>query len=220
VNKWAAKGQEKKGIKKACKKPKCQGCEMCASLLQSDAVAMDDEGDFEDADNHDEAPICHSADVEGALSHMTAGCRDKLTTAIADNDPLGDTERCLCYLEVESPIATALHCRTMEAKTQTLAEEYKECTIGSHQYAKAHGTCHAPRMTALINTMSTDCQQDLYSALETQQPLAFERRCECYLEIKQETALQVDCRSMQGKNQTVAEEYQQCLDAQAEQAAA
>jgi len=193
---------------------------MCASLLQSDAVAMDDEEDFEDADNHDEAPICHSSDVEQALEHMTSGCRGKLTTAITNNVPLGDVERCLCYLEVESPIATALNCRTMEAKTHTLAEEYNACEIGSHQYAKEHGTCHAPRMTALINTMSKDCQGDLYSALETQQPLAFERRCECYLEIEQQTAQKVNCRSMQGKELTVAEEYQQCLDAQAENAAA
>merc|ERR1711957_6919 len=55
--------------------------------------------------------------------------------------------------------------------------------------------------------------------LETEQPLVFERRCACYLQIEQQTALKVSCRSMQGKEHTVAEEYQQCLDARAENSA-
>lgn len=181
---------------------------------------MDDEKQFEDADTHDEAPICRMSQVEEALEHMTARCRDKLTTAIAKNVPLSDVDRCLCYLEVESNIATTLNCRTMPEKTQTLAEEYNACNIGSQQWAKEHGTCPAPRMTALVNTMSKACQDDLYPALETQQPLSFDRRCECYLEIEQQTALQVNCRSMQEKSLTVAQEYQQCLDAKAAHAAA
>jgi len=68
--------------------------------------------------------------------------------------------------------------------------------------------------------MSSGCQDDLYTALETGQPLDFERRCACYLEIEQQTALKVSCRSMPGKEHTVAEEYQQCLDARAENTAA
>jgi hypothetical protein len=220
VNKWAAKGNEKKGIRKACKKQNCQGCDFCASLLQSDAVAMDDDEHFEDANAHDEAPICHLSDVQAALDDMTPGCDQKLRTAIASNTPLRDVDRCLCYLEVERSTAMALKCRTMEAKTQTLAEEYNACEVGSHQWANEHGTCPADRMTALINTMPKDCQESLYSALEKEQPLTFERRCECYLKIEQQTALQVNCFSMPEKSLTVAQEYQQCLDAQAAHAAA
>jgi len=200
---------------------------MCASLLQSDAVAIDDdnfdppdEDDDAEATSESTAPICHMSEVEEALNHMHGGCPRKVTTAIANNAPLGDNERCFCYLQVNSSIAMALNCRTMEAKTHTLAQDYNLCTIGSHQYGNEHGTCHAPRMTALINTMSNDCQEDLYSALETEHPLDFERRCACYLQIEQQTALKVSCRSMQGKELTVAEEYQQCLDARAENAAA
>lgn len=220
MNKWAAKGNEKKGIRKVCKKQKCQGCDFCASLLQSNAVAMDDDEHFEDANADDEAPICHSSDVKKALDAMTPSCSQKLTTAIANDAPLRDVDRCLCYLEVERPIAMALKCRTMEAKTQTLAEEYNACEYGSHQWAKAHGTCPALRMTALINAMSKDCQESLYSALQKEQPLTFERRCECYQQIEQQTALQVNCFSMPEKSLTVAQEYQQCLDAQAANAAA
>jgi hypothetical protein len=219
-NRFAAKGQPKKGKKKACKKNKCQGCEMCASLLQADAVAIDALDYDYDVGASSDAPICDESDVREALNHMHGGCYNKVTTAITNNTPLGDTERCFCYLQVDSSIAMALQCRSMAAKTHTIAQDYRACETGSHQYGNEHGTCHAPRMTGLINAMSSGCQDDLYIALETGQPLDFERRCECYLEIEQQTALKVSCRSMQGKEHTVAEEYQQCLDARAKNTAA
>jgi hypothetical protein len=177
------------------------------ALLQTQAYVADEP-----------APVCLHSDIQQAIGHMHGACVPKLSAAINKNAPLTDQHRCFCYLQVNRSIAMGLNCRTMAAKTKTLVQEYNECETGSHQYSEAHGTCQITRLTPFINSMTHDCQEDLYEAVENNSPLENERRCSCYLQIDKQEALSVNCKSMPDKEFTVAQEYQNCLDAQEESA--
>jgi len=211
---------------------------MCASLLQADSDDHDDlaadhdiitgENDFDDAaaslseqsgSDHmqpQDLPLCHSVDMQKALDQMTTKCSNRITTAVQSNTPLGEPERCLCYLQVDKDVADNLQCKTMPAKTQTLAQEYGKCVVGANLKAKEEGTCALPRLTPYLNHMSQDCQESIYDAVESKEPLDFDFRCACYLQLSESVAQELNCKSMPQKELTIKGEYEQCKEAKSE----
>jgi hypothetical protein len=236
VNKFAAKGKEAQGKKKACKKKKCQGCQMCTSLLQADDADQEDlDADDDDFDSAaaslaeqsgsdqmlpQDIPLCPSTDIQKALGQMTTKCSKRITAAVQSNTPLGDPERCLCYLQVDRAVADSLQCKTMPAKTHTLTQEYGQCVAGANLKAQEEGTCSLPRITPYLNQMTQDCQDSIYDAIEDGTPLDFEYRCGCYLQLSETAAQELNCKSMPQKELTVTGEYDQCKKAKSEVASA
>jgi hypothetical protein len=202
-NKFADKGKPNKGTKKACKKDKCKGCDMCqVPLLETRAHARSSE-----------APVCEDADVQQALAQMTGNCAARVTKAVETNTPLSDKERCLCYLQVNQTVAENLRCRTMSAKTHTLAQEYTLCQAGARNYAADHKVCALPKLEPHIQKMDVDCRTRVNNAIATEKPMPRETRCRCYSQVDEESARSLTCRSMPGKNATIWQEYQECTGA-------
>jgi len=236
VNKFAAKGKEERGKQKACKKSKCQGCEMCTSLLQADDADQDDlDADDDDFDSAaaslseqsgsdqmqpQDLPLCHSTEIQKALDQMTTKCSKRITAAVQSNTPLGEPERCLCYLQVDKAVADSLKCKTMQAKSHTLTQEYGQCVAGANLKAKEEGTCSLPLLTPYLNHMTQDCQESIYDAIEDKEPLDFDYRCGCYLQLSESVAQELNCKSMPQKELTVKGEYDQCKEAKSEAASA
>jgi uncharacterized protein YeeX (DUF496 family) len=181
------------------------GTDEVLSLLQTHAYVRSSE-----------APVCQLEDVQRALAQMSGDCSAKVTNAVAKNTPLPEKERCLCYLEVNDAVAASLQCRTMQAKTHTLAQEYKLCQAGARNYASDNKVCALPKLKPHIDTMSEDCKTTVYKAIETETPMSRETRCRCYSQVSQTAARTLTCHSMPGKNATVWQEYQQCAGVQNE----
>jgi hypothetical protein len=235
VNKFAAKGKEAQGKKKACKKSKCQGCEMCTSLLQADDADQEDlDADDDDFDSAaaslaersgsdqmqpQDLPLCPSTDIQKALDQMTTKCSQRITAAVQSNTPLGDPERCLCYLQVDKAVADSLQCKSMPAKTHTLTQEYGQCVAGANLKAQEEGTCSLPQVTPYLNHMTKDCQDRIYDAIEDDEPLEFDYRCGCYLQLNEAVAQELNCKSMPQKELTIKGEYDQCKEAKKSEAA-
>ena len=213
---------------------------MCTSLLQADGDDDDDSDADDDISTSEEdvdddaasseqsgseqlqsqdEPLCLHDAIQKALGQMTSNCATKITNAVQSNKPLGDSERCLCYLQVDKSVADDMKCRTMKAKTHTLAQEYSSCADGARAYAKENDICALPDLTPYLNQMPQACQDKLYNAMETNQPLPDAERCECYLYIEEEDSKDLQCHSMPMKKLTIAEEYQNCKPEESEEAA-
>merc|ERR1719502_2184176 len=98
----------------------------------------------------------------------------------------------------------------MEVKTQTLAQEYETCEAEATEYSAELGICTYMQISPFMHRMDTACQTKINNAIDTDIPLSFEERCPCYLQVDRASAMQLNCKSMPGKTETINQEYAQC----------
>jgi len=68
--------------------------------------------------------------------------------------------------------------------------------------------------------MTQECQENIYDAIESKEPLDFDHRCGCYLQLSETLAQELNCKSMHQKELTVKGEYDQFKEAKSEAASA
>jgi len=203
----------KKKCKSSFKSGKCAGCAECGALLSDDDIDSTDDDD----NDEDGLRVCLKARIDDALAQMDAKCQTEVYAAVANNEPLDAVQRCLCYLQVNASLASGINCKTMEAKKSSLAEEYAVCVAGAADYADKHSLCNVVDLNERIKQMTPGCKILVDGAIADSIPLTEVQRCDCYNEVDAASMLSLHCRTMEVKELTVAEEYQQCLSAKKDQ---
>jgi hypothetical protein len=184
----------------------------CHSMPSKNATVWQEYQQCTGADQREPqlAPVCEMKQVKRALDQMHGNCATTVTNAVLANTPLSEEKRCFCYVQVDDTVAANLKCRTMSAKTHTLAQEHKLCKYGSKHYGNNFNICSVAKLKPAIDQMNENCQDNVYAAIETETPMQQAARCSCYLQVNETSARKLQCHSMKGKTSTVWQEYQQC----------
>jgi len=206
----------KKKCKSSFKGGKCAGCAECGAFLSDDNSVSDEDDDDMDGED-DGLSVCLTGTIGQALKQMDSECQDKVYSAVANDVPLDAVQRCTCYLQVDPALASGMNCKTMDSKTSSLAEEYAVCVDGATDYALKHNLCNMVDLNPLIKTMTPECQGLVDYAIAHNTPLTEDQRCKCYLEVDAASMQSLNCRTMEVKDMTVAEEFQQCSSAKLDQ---
>lgn len=154
-------------------------------------------------------PICTEEDLKPPFDMMNATCVAMLSDAIAHDTPLTQQDRCACYEQVDDAVGLALACMTMPAKKMTLAQEYQLCI------AEGMGvTCSDAEMfgdSGGLAELSSSCKEELQETTAGDD-VARDLGCGCFGNVKAEKAFNLRCKSLKGNENTVAKNYQDCVN--------
>jgi len=146
------------------------------------------------------APICTGAQLDEALADMDQHCKAKLLDAVSTETPLSEEVRCECFEQVDELIGLKMHCRTMDEKTMTLAQEYQQCVtqdLGT--------TCTLNKLYGSdgLIAMSDDCKATMRAGGVVP--------CDCFDHVPVQNALSLKCEATADTDDNIAFLYQQCI---------
>jgi len=157
------------------------------------------------------AQVCSSAQVDSIVAKMDAGCQSAMQTFLSSGEGLDDEMRCSCFLQLNPIDASGVACKSEGGQPLTLYEEYAKCVDDHDTSIDNPTTCTAEERQTALDVMDTHCQTQLSNAIEKNTPLSDAVRCKCFEQIDESIALQLNCKSMEDKEFTLAQEYQTCI---------
>jgi len=164
-----------------------------------------------DEANSSFAQVCSSSQVDTMVAKMDSGCQSAMQTFLSSGTPLDDEMHCNCFLQINPTDAKGVKCKSDASQPMTLQEEYAKCVDEHDTSIDTPPFCTAEERQKALDVMDSQCQTKLSHAIETDTPLSDAVRCQCFEQIDETLAFEFNCKTMESKEFTLAQEYQTCI---------